>query len=213
MKFISRLMPQEGRFFEFFAQHAALIGHGGNALVDLLSAYDKPMERSKFIDRIESLEHQADRVTRDTVSLLHSTFVTPFDRDDIHRLISRMDDILDLIQDTAESTVLYDIQSMTPEARQLGDCVKRCCDQIERAVGLLSSMENGPEILRICQEIDVLESDADRIMRAAISSLFRNEADVRQLIKLKAVYELLEAATDKCQDVANVIESVVLENA
>ncbi len=213
MKFISRMMPQEGRFFEYFTQHAALIGQGGIALVDLLAAYDKPMERSKYIERIESLEHQADRVTRDTVSLLHVTFVTPFDRDDIHRLISRMDDILDLIQDTAESTVLYDIQTMTAEARQLADCVKRSCDQIQRAVGLLTSMENGPEILRICQDIDVLESDADRIMRAAISSLFRNESDVRQLIKLKAVYELLEAATDKCQDVANVIESVVLENA
>lgn len=213
MTFISRLMPREGRFFDYFTQHAALIQQGGVALVDLLAAYDQPLERSKYIDRIESLEHQADRVTRDTVALLHSTFVTPFDRDDIHRLISRMDDILDLIQDTAESTVLYDIQSMTGEARQLADCVKRCCDQLQRAVGLLSSMENAPEILRLCQDIDVLESDADRVMRAAVSSLFRHEADVRKLIKLKAVYELLEAATDKCQDVANVIESVVLENA
>lgn len=213
MKFISRLMPKEGRFFEFFTQHAGLIQQGGVALVDLLTSYDTPLERSKFIQRIDTLEKQADSVTRETVTLLHSTFVTPFDRDDIHRLISRMDDILDLIQDTAESTVLYDIQTMTAEARQLADCVKRCCDQLQRAVGLLASMENGPEILRICQDIDVLESDADRIMRAAISALFRNEADVRQLIKLKAVYELLEAATDKCQDVANVIESVVLENA
>lgn len=213
MKFIARLMPQEGRFFEYFRQHATLIGQGGQALVDLLAAYDRPLERSKFIDRVESLEHQADRVTRDLVSLLHSTFITPFDRDDIHRLISRMDDILDLIQDTAESTVLYDIQAMTAEARQLADCVKRCCDLIQRAVELLTTMENSPEILRICQDVDVLESDADRIMRAAISSLFRNEQDTRQLIKLKAVYELLEAATDKCQDVANVIESVVLENA
>ena len=206
-------MPREGQFFELFDQHAALINQGGAAVVELLQQYENELNRSKYIDRIEDLEHRADRITHATVALLHKTFVTPFDRDDIHRLISRMDDVLDLIQDMAESLVLYDIRQLTPEASALAALVAKCCERLQTAVGMLASMSNAPAILKVCQEIDELESDADRVMRSAISKLFREDADTRQLIKLKAVYELLEAATDKCQDVANTIESVVLENS
>ena len=213
MNFISRLMPREGRFFALFNEHAGYVRDGGIAVVDLLAHYDDPIARSKYVDLIEKLEHKADRVTRDTVSLLHQTFVTPFDRDDIHRLISRMDDILDLMQDTGESMILYDITAVTDEARLLAETLRQCCERLHAAVLKLDAMANAPEILAICGEIDQLESDADRVMRAAISKLFREEADTRVLIKLKAVYELLEASTDRCQDVANVIESLVLENA
>lgn len=213
MKFISRLMPREGRFFAFFNEHANHVRDGGVAIVDLLAHYDDPIARSKYIDLIEELEHKADRVTHETVALLHTTFVTPFDRDDIHRLISRMDDVLDLIQDTGESMILYDITAVPPEARQLADILRRCCERLHAAVSKLDAMSNAPEILATCREIDELESDADRVMRAAISKLFRDEPDTRQVIKLKAVFELLEAATDRCQDVANVVESLVLENA
>jgi predicted phosphate transport protein (TIGR00153 family) len=213
MNFIARLMPREGRFFSLFDGHAKLIVEGAIALADVLRHYDDQKDRATRIKQIEDAEHGADRITHETVQLLHTTFVTPFDRDDIHRLISRMDDILDLIQDTGESLVLYDIQRVTPEATQLADLLLRCVERVQSAVGLMASMADAPAILKICQEIDKLESDADRVMRGAISELFRNETDVRQLIKLKAVYELLESATDKCQDVANVIESVVLENS
>jgi uncharacterized protein len=213
VKFISRLMPQEKRFFGFFNDHAERVKLGGDAVVRLLATQSDAIERSKQIERIQDLEHQADRITHDCVSLLHTTFITPFDRDVIHRLISRMDDILDLIQDTGESFALYDIRTLTPEAHRLAQCLQQCCDKLQVAIGLLSDLDRSPEILTICQQIDSLESDADRIMRAAISALFRDESDTRQLIKLKAVYELLEAATDKCQDVANVIESLVLENS
>jgi uncharacterized protein len=213
MNFISRLMPREGRFFNLFDNHAKLIVDGALALADVLRHYDNGKDRDVGIKSIEDAEHAADRITHETVQLLHTTFVTPFDRDDIHRLISRMDDVLDLIQDTAESLVLYDIQKVTPEATQLAELLLRCAERVQSAVGLMASMADAPAILKICQEIDRLESDADRVMRGAISELFRHESDVRQVIKLKAVYESLESATDKCQDVANVIESVVLENA
>jgi hypothetical protein len=213
MNFISRLMPREGRFFSLFDNHAKLIVDGALALADVLRNYENQKEREAGIKIIEDAEHGADRITHETVQLLHTTFITPFDRDDIHRLISRMDDILDLIQDTGESLVLYDIQKITPEATQLAELLRRCAEHVQSAVGLMASMADAPAILKICQEIDRLESEADKVMRGAISQLFRTETDVRQLIKLKAVYELLEAATDKCQDVANVIESVVLENA
>jgi hypothetical protein len=213
MNFISRLMPREGRFFSLFDNHAKLIVDGALALADVLRHYENQKDRETGIKLIEDAEHGADRITHDTVQLLHTTFVTPFDRDDIHRLISRMDDVLDLIQDTGESLVLYDIQKITPEATQLAELLRRCAEHVQSAVGLMASMADAPAILKICQEIDRLESEADKVMRGAISQLFRTETDTRQLIKLKAVYELLEAATDKCQDVANVIESVVLENA
>jgi len=213
MNFISRLMPREGRFFNLFDNHAKLIVDGALALADVLRHYENEKDRAAGIKIIEDAEHGADRITHETVQLLHTTFITPFDRDEIHRLISRMDDVLDLIQDTAESLVLYDIQKVTPESTQLAELVLRCAERVQSAVGLMASMADAPAILKLCQEIDKLESEADKVMRAAISELFRNETDVRQLIKLKAVYELLESATDKCQDVANVIESVVLENA
>jgi uncharacterized protein len=213
MNFLSRLMPREGRFFSLFDNHAKLIVDGALALVDVLRDYDVATDRAAGIKLIEDAEHSADRITHETVQLLHTTFITPFDRDDIHRLISRMDDVLDLIQDTAQSLILYDIQKVTPEATQLAELVLRCAERVQAAVKLLVSMAEAPAMLEICQEIDKLESDADKVMRDAISRLFRDESDVRQLIKLKAVYEALESATDMCQDVANVIESVVLENS
>jgi predicted phosphate transport protein (TIGR00153 family) len=213
MNFISRLMPRQGRFFGLFDGHAKLIVDGANALVDVLRHYENGKDRGAGIKVIEDIEHAADRITHETVQLLHTTFVTPFDRDDIHRLISRMDDVLDLIQDTGESLVLYDIQKVTPEALELAELLLRCAERVQSAVKLMATMADGPQMLKICEEIDKLESEADKVMRAAISKLFRDETDVRQLIKLKAVYESLESATDKCQDVANVIESVVLENA
>jgi predicted phosphate transport protein (TIGR00153 family) len=185
---------------------------GGAVLAELLQDFADEQGRAARITQIGEIERAADRITHDTILLLHKTFVTPFNRDDIHRLISRMDDVLDLIQDAAESLILYDIKTMTPEAAHLADLVKICCERVQAAVTMLSSMQNAPSILMVCQEIDGLESDADRVMRGAISRLFREEPDVRQLIKLQAIYELLETATDKCQDVANVIEGVVLEN-
>lgn len=213
MNFIARLMPREGHFFTLFDSHAKLIVDGAQALADVLRHYNVANDRAAGMQLIEDAEHSADRITHETVQLLHTTFVTPFDRDDIHRLISRMDDVLDLILDTAESLVLYDIRDVTPEATQLAELLLRCTERVQAAVRLMASMAEAPAMLEICQEIDALESEADKVMRSAISRLFRDETDVRQLIKLKAVYEALESATDKCQDVANVIESVALENA
>src|SRR5262245_51852114 len=140
MNFISRLMPREGRFFSLFDGHAKLIVEGAVALADVLKHYDIQKDREAGIKLIEDAEHAADRITHDTVQLLHTTFVTPFDRDDIHRLISRMDDVLDLIQDTGESLVLYDIQKVTPEATQLAELVLRCAERVQAVVKLMASM-------------------------------------------------------------------------
>ena len=212
MKLLSVLMPRERQFFTLFNSHASLVVQGAAVLVEMLSDYGNSGGREEYVAKIHSIEHAADEVTHQTVQLMHNTFVTPFDRDQINKLIQRMDDILDLMQDTAESLTLYDVSEVTPEVQHLASIMQVCCARVHDAVTQLSSMDNGPAILKICQEIDALESDADRVMRSAISKLFREEKDTRQLIKLKAVYELIELTTDKCQDVALVIEGVVLEN-
>ncbi len=208
-----RLMPREGKFFDMFNRHADRIVAGSQQLATLMRDFDDIPARRVRIDAIDVAEQDADKVTHETITLLHKTFITPFDREDIHKLITSMDDILDLIQDVAESAMLYDLQRITPEARQLAELNEMCCERVRAAAALLDSMENADAILRICTEIDKLESDADRVMRSAMSKLFRDETDVRQLIKLKEIYELLEAVSDKCEDVANIIEGVVLENA
>ncbi len=211
-----RFMPREGKFFDLFNAHAEQIVCGARELATLMGKMDASVTTADIAahaQAIDGIETRADKITHETVALLHRTFITPLDRDSIHQLISKMDDILDLIQDVAESMVLYDVRKVTQEARQLTDISLSCCERVRSVVALLPNMEHAQSILKTCREIDQLESDADRVMRSAISRLFRDEADVRQVIKLKAIYELLETVTDCCEDVANIIEGIVLENS
>ena len=205
-----RLIPREGRFFELFSAHAARIVMGSHSLVDLMTHIDSAAAHA---ERIDHAERDADKITHDTITLLHKTFITPIDRDQIHQLITNMDDILDLIQDVAESVVLYDIKSATAEAQQLARICQMCCDRVKATVDLLTNLKDAEAILKNCEEIDRLESDADRVLRAAMSRLFREEADVKELIKLRSIYLLLEEITDRCEDFANVIEGIVLEHS
>jgi predicted phosphate transport protein (TIGR00153 family) len=205
-----RLMPSEGKFFDLFIQHGELCVKGGKELVSLMTNFDDLEHR---VHAIETIEKQADKVTHATLDLLHKTFITPLDRDDIHQLITRMDDILDLMEDAGQTIWLYDIKQITPEAKRLAELCQSCCEKVLASVSLLHNMNNAREILNICAEIDRLESDADHVMRAAMSKLFREEPDVRNLIKLKAIYEILETVTDRCEDVANIVEGIIVENA
>ncbi len=206
----SRFMPSEGNFFELFNQHAEQIQVGMTELRDLITHFDNLEIRTRAV---VAAEKKGDKVTHDAMDMLHKTFITPLDREDIHRLISTMDDMLDLAEDVAETIGLYDIRSMTQEARQLADICVACSDRVKTAVGMLSNMKNADALLKLCSEIDRLESDADHVMRSAMAKLFREEADVKNIIKMKAIYELLETITDKAEDVANVIQGLVIENA
>jgi hypothetical protein len=205
-----RLMPHEGRFFDYFKELAELIVQGSRELEALMASFDD-VERRRF--NIETIEKKGDKVTHATVDLLHRTFITPLDRDDIHQLITNMDDILDLIEDSAQSISMYDIRAVTPDAARLAEICVGCAEKVKAAVELLPNMQNARKILEVCGEIDRLESEADHVMRTAMAKLFRDEPDVRQLIKLRTVYELLEEMTDRCEDVANIIEGIVLENS
>ena len=206
----AKLMPREGRFFDLFNAHAAQIVEGGRALTQLFANLETS---AVYAERIDAAEHNADKITHETIALLHKTFITPLDRDQIHQLITNMDDVLDLIQDTAESIVLDDIRRVSPEAQQLAQSCQMTCDRVKVAVGLLANLRDPEAILKTCEEIDRLESDADRVMRSAMSRLFREEPDVKQLIKLRSIYELLELITDRCEDVANIVEGIVLEHS
>lgn len=207
---LGRFMPKEENFFELFNQHSALCVQGSKDLYALISDLSNSLEHTRAI---QSSEKKADKITHETIDLLHKTFITPLDRDDIHKLITTMDDILDLMEDVAEVIQLYDVTQVTSEAVELGRICVACCERVSTAVMKLSDMKNAKDILRIATEIDMLESDADRVMRSAISVLFRDENDFKRLLKMKAVYELLETITDKCEDVANILEGIVLENA
>lgn len=205
-----RLMPTEGKFFDYFNQHAELCVKGATEMVAMMTNFDDLENR---VHAIESIEKQADKVTHTTIDMLHKTFITPLDRDDIHQLITRMDDILDLLEDGAQTVSLYDITNATPEAKRLAELCLASAEKVKEAVALLHNMDNSRKILEICTEIDRLEADADHVMRAAMSKLFREEPDVRNLIKYKAIYEILETVTDRCEDVANILQAIIVENA
>jgi uncharacterized protein len=207
---LGRLMPREGKFFDLFNAHAERIVEGARELVAMMSRFD---ELDTHAQRIDDVERAADKITHETITLLHRTFITPFDREQIHALITKMDDILDLIQDVAESIALYDLQAVTPEAKQLAEICQQSCDRVKSAVALLTNVRDSQAILKMCEEIDRLESDADRVMRAAMSKLFREENDLKQVMKLRVIYDLLESITDRCEDVANIIEGIVIENS
>ena len=211
-----KLLPREGNFFELFNQHGGHIVEGARAFILLIQNYADPDLREKYGNEVGNAERSADRVTAEVNRLLHKTFITPIDREQIHGLINAMDDILDLLQDATETMALYDVRAMTDEVLRLGDLSAKCCERVQHAVSLMSRLSR-PEVaesaIKTCEEIDQLESDADRVMRAAMSKLFREETDVRELIKLKTIYEQLESISDRCEDVANMIEGVVLENS
>ena len=211
-----KLMPRDGNFFDMFNQHADRIVEAARAFSQLVANYSDTHLREQYNREVDQAEQAADRVTREVNQVLHKTFITPIDREQIHSLINTMDDVADLIQDSAETMALYDVRTMTDEIVRLTDLGVKCCERVRDAIYLLNNIadpKTAEAALKTCEEIDKLESDADRVMRKAMSKLFREEPDVREVIKLKAIYELLETVTDKCEDVANLIEGVVLENS
>lgn len=211
-----KLMPRDGNFFVKFNQHADRTVQAARAFAQLVANYGDVQLREQYNREVDEAEHAADRITQDVNRALHQTFITPIDREQIHTLINTMDDVADLLQDAAETMALYDVREMTDEIVRLTELCVKCCERVKDAVALLGTIgeaKSAEAALKTCEEIDKLESDADRVMRTAMSKLFREQPDVREIIKLKAIYELLETVTDRCEDVANVIEGIVLENA
>src|SRR5690349_24859084 len=148
---LGRLMPREGKFFDLFNAHAERIVEGSRELAAMIGRFD---ELEAHAQRIDAAERAADKITHECIALLHKTFITPFDRDQIHQLITAMDDILDLTQDVAESIALYDLKGVTPEAKQLAEINQMCCERVRTAVSLLTNIKRPADILKSCAEID-----------------------------------------------------------
>jgi uncharacterized protein len=207
---LSRFLPREEKFFDLFKRSADLLVDGSIELQQLLGDLGKSESRAR---KIKDLESRADEITHRTVELLHTTFITPLDREDIHQLITKMDDILDFIEAAAERISLYEIKSTTPQLNDLADIIVKSTEGLRTAITRIESLKEPEEIVKQCVEVNRLENEADQVFRKGMAQLFRDEPDVRQLIKMKEIYEMLETVTDRCEDVANIVEGIVLEYA
>jgi uncharacterized protein len=207
---LRRLLPREEDFFGLFEQHAALTVEGAREMQRLLQGGQNVRVLAA---RIKEIEHETDVITHTCVERLHKTFITPLDRDDIHRLITRMDDVMDFIESAAAAVMLYELTEMTQPAKQLADVLLRSTEAVAVAVAGLKNVKQADAILKACIEVNRLENEGDEILRTGLADLFRGATDPLMVLKWKEVYEALENATDRCEDVANIIEGVVLEHA
>ncbi len=205
-----RFLPRETSFFDFFEQHAALTIEGAKEFLSLVTTGANIPAKCR---RISDIEHETDTITHRCVEALHKTFLTPIDRDSIHRLITRMDDIMDYVEAAAERIELYELTVMTADARDLADVLHRSTVQVELAMRGLRELKDPDGTLKLCIDINRLENEADAILRRSVARLFKEEKDPIAVIKWKEVYENLENASDRCEDVANIIEGVILESA
>jgi predicted phosphate transport protein (TIGR00153 family) len=205
-----RFLPKEESFFEQFEKHGRRTVDGCRALVELVTTPGDMVSRAKAISEIEN---DCDKITHAVVAQLHKTFITPLDRNDIHRLITKMDDVMDYVEAAAERLALYELTVPTPEVGKMAGSLLASADAVLAAVNGLRDLKNSAAILEKCVEINRLENEADGQLRAALARLFREEKDPILILKWKEIYELFETATDRCEDVANIIEGVVLENS
>src|SRR5438270_10125702 len=202
-----RIIPREAKFFEMFAEMSSNLTAGARLLLELLNDYESVPMR---VQKIKDVEHQGDDMTHAILTKLNQTFITPFDREDIHRLASSLDDVLDFVYAAAERLVVYKIAHPPKAAADLAAVIVQQGNALTKGVQLL---EKSGDIMTHCVEVNRLENVADKIAREAIAKLFEEEKDPINLIKLKELYEVLETATDKAEDAANVLETVLLKSA
>jgi hypothetical protein len=202
------LIPKDVKFFEMFKEMGIIITEGAELLRDMLNNFDNPVESQR---RIKDVEHRGDHQTHQIIKPLNKSVVTPVAREDIYALSAALDDIIDLIDASAQRIVMYNVEKPTPESKELAFIILKGCQTIERAISHMGGKFE--HIAEHCMEVNSLENEADRVCREAISRLFDEEKDPIQLIKWKEIYETLEKATDKCEDAANILESVVVKNA
>lgn len=206
---LKRLLPKDVNFYTFFETHARLTA----ACAKEFQALTRDEGRMVLaVKRIKELEHEADENVRECLELLHRTFLTPLDRHDIHQLITALDDVADLIDGTARKIALYEVHALPKNLRDTADVLVRATELVQKVVGGLRDLGDGSEILRNCVEIKRCETDADAIHADAVARLFKEEKDAVAVLKWRDIFEGIETATDACEDVANIVEGIVLEN-
>jgi predicted phosphate transport protein (TIGR00153 family) len=204
------LAPREEKFFNLFEESANNLVDIAHALKDMVETWDYVEERAKTISDIE---HKGDSITHEIIALLHQSFVTPFDREDIATLAQSMDDVADLVHSAADDMNLYRIDKPTEQSIELAGIILLGTLELKKAVPLLRYRKDLKTMLIHCVEINRLENLADRVYRQALAELFNGDTEAIQVIKWREIYQHLETATDRCEDVANVLEGVALKNA
>lgn len=205
-----RLFPKNEDFFEHFNKSASNILEAAKWLETSLEK--GPLDEAA-LKKIEEFEHTGDKITHETMERLNRTFITPFDREDIHQLVSSLDDVLDFIFAASSSLTLYKINPIPDSIKKISVLLVSIISEVLNAVSRLSNLKRPEMILALCIEVNRLENEVDNVHRRALAMLFENEKDPVTIIKIKQILEDLETATDKCEDVANVIEGIVLKNA
>ena len=206
-------LPREDKFFDYLTGDAENLLTAARVFRELMTNKISNAERSQKIRKMEELEHKGDEVTHQIFSGLGTTFITPFDREDIHELASKLDDILDYIDGAAGRIELYHVKQITPEMERLAALVYDAVEELHTAIPLLRDFSNAPRIRECLVKINSIENEADDLFERAIASLFEKCRDPIKLIKTKELLVSLETATDQCEDAANVIESIIVKNA
>jgi predicted phosphate transport protein (TIGR00153 family) len=204
-----RLIPREEKFFDLFEELADKIEEGGKLFMDMLEHYDTAERK---IVKLKELEHEADVITHRTYEKMHTTFLTPLDREDIHALVNKMDSILDMIEASAVRMYLYKIREPAKAIIDQTKILNTAIAKVKIIVHGLRNMKHAKMILDVCVEINTLENEGDVVLRTTMANLFEHEQDTRELIKWKEIFERIEEAIDVCEDVSNIVEGIVLKN-
>ena len=207
---LEKLMPKSDEFFDDFDAQAAATVRGAKLLLELFENFTD-VERK--VAAIKEVEHQGDNIAHRAFERLHKQFITPFDRAEIHRLLSRIDDVLDLTDAAAERLGLYEITTVLPDARELAGVLVAAAETMQQAVRGLRDVKNPKRVLEACKAVNVCENQGDTLIRRAIADLFKSGLDPLTVMKWKEILDLIEDGIDRAEDVANVIEGVVLEHA
>jgi predicted phosphate transport protein (TIGR00153 family) len=203
-------LPTNEKFYDLLHASAKNLAEAGEVLADLMEHYQNVDMKT---ERIREVEHQGDAITHEIMGLLHKTFVTPIDREDIARLADRLDDVLDHVEEAVAAMRIYGVSGPTPRSVEMADIVRLMTVKVEGAISRLRDRRHLRDILPDCVEINRLENVADDLFRKAMAELFQTETTSAEIIKWRDIYRELEAATDRCEDVANVLEGIVLRNA
>jgi len=202
-----RFLPRETKFFDLFAELSTAMNEGARLLRGIL---EDPRDVEARVEEMQAIEHRGDKAIHAIMTKLNQSFITPFDREDIYHLASSLDDVLDFMNTAATRLVMYKIDQPTAAAAELAGILVLQSEELARGVSLL---EKNGKVMQHCDEVNRLEDEADHVSRKAIGALFEHEKDPIQLIKMKELYEVLETATDKAEDAANVLEAIVLKSA
>ena len=203
-------IPREEKFFDLFEESARNLVRGAGLLAELIGKWENIEEK---VREISELEHHGDNITHRIIAQLHATFVTPIDREDIAQLAESMDDVMDFIEGAAVAMLIYEVKRPTERAQELADILVRTTSEVSAALPRLRRRNQLNKIPEHCIEINRLENEADRVVRAALTELFHDQVDLADVIKWREIYEHMETATDRCEDIANVLEGVMIKRA